>query len=348
MIELKKDVYGQAQGCLEASFPEVSPDAKLTIRFHRTFRIPDDGRDYPLPPSLGTFPLRHIDDFASRAPESWLGRGGVLLPMYQSEAMWLSFRGNHVSERDAAYPFAVKIATGKINAVTGEGWSDGLGRKPQNYLVIPIQPWLDGYCVEKGIIRQFVAMPPGEGYTVEEQLTGSTEVGGMQIEVFPMKRAVFEKRFPKRAFVERSMMLGLMAECAESVAGMGLAAGGRMRQEIYEDAYGLKDWQMKHRSRCFVHIVNSTAWTGITGELPPSRPFSAQDYTKFGLPWFEYYNKEAAALEGAKAFAGVKSVATVAKVKRQSLSANGSVAVRKVLKLRSTLGKDQVREVGTW
>ena len=67
-------------------------------------------------------------------------------------------------------PVAVKVAAGKVCAVSGEPWSDHLDAHPQNYVVIPDQPWLDGYCVEKGIIRQFVAMPLGEGYTAEEQL----------------------------------------------------------------------------------------------------------------------------------------------------------------------------------
>ena len=62
--------------------------------------------------------------------------------------------------------------------------------------MIPKQPWLDGFCVEKGIIRQFVAMPLGEGYTAEEQITGEAEHGGLQIEIFPMKREVFERRYP--------------------------------------------------------------------------------------------------------------------------------------------------------
>ena len=60
------------------------------------------------------------------------------------------------------------------------------------------QPWLDGYCVEKGLIRQFVAMPLGSGYSAEEQLSGKAEHGGMQIIVYPMKKSVFEKRFPER------------------------------------------------------------------------------------------------------------------------------------------------------
>ena len=58
---------------------------------------------------------------------------------------------------------------------------------------MPEQPWLDGYCVEKGVIRQFVAMPLGAGYTVEEQLTGAAEHGGLQIIAFPMKRERYEQ-----------------------------------------------------------------------------------------------------------------------------------------------------------
>ena len=33
---------------------------------------------------------------------------------------------------------------------------------------------------------------------------------------------------------------------------MGLAAGGKMRQEIYEDEYGLHPWDLRHPSRCFI------------------------------------------------------------------------------------------------
>ena len=127
-------------------FADVHEDAWCTIQFQRTLRIPDDDKDYPLPPGLGYFPLRHLDDYARRIPEAWLNRGGVILPMYQAEAMWLYFSGN-------GYPFAVKVATGKICAVTGDEWRSQLNRDPQDYMVIPNQPWLDGYCVEDGVIR---------------------------------------------------------------------------------------------------------------------------------------------------------------------------------------------------
>ena len=146
-------------------------------------RIPDDDRDYPLPPGLGAFPLRHVDDFAKRVPPRWLEHGGVMLPMYQSEALWLNFESSQIHDRWTEYPFAIKVATGKINAVTGDSWSDGLLRNPQDYMVSPGQPWIDGYRVEKGFIRQFVAMPLGSGYSAEEQLTGEAVHGGIQIVV---------------------------------------------------------------------------------------------------------------------------------------------------------------------
>ena len=84
---------------LRFTFPEVHAEATLDIAFQRTLRIPDDDKAYPLPPGLGNFPLRHVDDFARAVPNGWGERGGVMLPMYQSEAMWLCFSGD--------YPFAV-------------------------------------------------------------------------------------------------------------------------------------------------------------------------------------------------------------------------------------------------
>ncbi len=238
MIQLKSNE-------LVFAFPEVHEDARLSIDFQRTLRIPDDGTDYPLPPGLGSFPLAHVDDHADRVPPTWLTHGGVMLPMYQSEAMWLSFNSRQVSDRDTEYPFAVKIATGKVCAVSGETWRNDLARKPrQNYLAIPRQPWLDGYCVEEGIIRQFVAMPLGAGYTAEEQITGEAEHGGLQVLVAPMKREVFERRFPKirqEHFHDDRFRYSMELPCA-CRPDMGLAPGGRMRQKIYRDPFDLADY----------------------------------------------------------------------------------------------------------
>ncbi len=183
---------------LTFTFPEVHAAARLSVTFQRTLRIPDDGRSYPLPPGLGLFPVRHVDDFKGKVPDAWSKHGGVMMPMYQSEAMWLQFTSSHVpghgSYGGVPYPFAVRVATGKRSAVTGKQWTAYL--REGDYLVIPTQPWLDGYVVEGGQVRQFVAAPLGLGVTAEEQITGKAEFGGLQIEAVPMSAAAFLRRWP--------------------------------------------------------------------------------------------------------------------------------------------------------
>ena len=165
MFKLNKAV-GQAEELI-ADFPEVHPKAQLKITFQRTLRLPDDGREHSLPAGLGNFPLRHVDDCVAEIPESMADRGGIIMPMYQREAMWLNFEGT--------YPMAVKIAAGKINAVTGKPWDNCLSAKPQDYMVTPDQPWLDGFYVQEGVVRQFVAEPLGQDTTVEEIMTSESE-----------------------------------------------------------------------------------------------------------------------------------------------------------------------------
>jgi len=295
VITLENDV-------LHFRFPEVHEVARCAIGFQRTLRIPDDGKDYPLPPGLGAFPLRHLDDYAARLPEAWCRRGGVVLPMHQAEAMWVSFSRSGL-DFPPAYPFAVKVATGKMCALTGDAWIDHLNRDPQDYVVIPKQPWLDGYCVENGVIRQFVAMPLGEGYTVEEQLTRAATHGGLQIAAYPMKRDRYESLVNERRRAPQVLYSRRVP------SGMGLAPGGRMKQKIYDDPYGLDAWDQRHVSRCFVTIVNSEQWVAMTGERPPACPPTAKEYTEAGLPWFDYYGGDAAAVTGAKTLKALASVA---------------------------------------
>lgn len=325
-------------------FPQVHADAVLRVVFQRTLRIPHDGRSYPLPPGLGAFPLRHVDDFAQRVPEAWIRHGGVMLPMYQSEAVWLSFSSPN------GYPFAVKVATGKINAVTGESWRDGLNRNPQDYLPVPEQPWLDGYCVEKGFIRQFVAMPLGAGYSAEEQVTGRAEHGGLQISAYPLRGEVWERILEERRKALDSVMLQRVAAPAPAMAAaasmdMGLAPGGRMRQEIFTDRRPMEDWDTRASSRCFVHIANSLAWRHVTGGEPPTAPRTAEEYTRHGLPWFEYYDERQTAVGGSGILAGLKSILQMGREKGEvPLPENEPADPAHVVHLRKGLRENEVRE----
>ncbi|MCY3789701.1 MAG: hypothetical protein OXH63_13035 [Gemmatimonadetes bacterium] len=123
---------------------------------------------------------------------------------------------------------------------------------------------------------------------------------------------------------------------------MGLAPGGRMRQEIYEDPYDLDTWDQRHPSRCFVSIVNTAQWMAVTGEVPPGRPFTAEQYTAYGLPWFDYYDGDAEALEGSARLRGMASVAQLGRASgKEPLPENVSAGAGHVVRL----GKGEARPV---
>lgn len=347
-------------------FPEVHADAVCTIEFQRTLRIPDDNRVHKLPPGLGRFPLFHVEDHAAKVPASWSEHGGVFLPMYQAEAMWIRF--------SSKYPFAVKIAAGKINAVSGEPWSpalkpsvrmvkaahDMLARPPveqkaymdsfigqaefpikgeQDYVTIPDQPWLDGFNVGEGQIRQFVAMPLGDGYTVEEQITGEAIHGGLQLIVYPLKAEFYS---PPRSALRSMGMAAMSLEsttfaCASNAQPqMGLAPGGLMTQQIYADKRDFAQWDQSKSAKCFVHLLNSAVFEQVTGKKPPTQAPTAADYTAARLPWFDYYAEGKTALPGAANLKKLVSVAAMGHKKGESpLPENAAVTLPVVVVLKA-------------
>lgn len=65
---------------------------------------------------------------------------------------------------------------------------EGESQNAQDYIVVPTQRCIDGVAVKSGVARQFVAMPLGQGYTVEAQIKGEDVMGGLQLEITPAKR----------------------------------------------------------------------------------------------------------------------------------------------------------------
>lgn len=242
----------------------VGDDVAITLQ--RTLRIPDDGHEYPLPPGFGSFPIRR-------------GVDELLVPMYQSEAMWLSFGWSDI-------PHAVKVGIGGIDALSGEPFDPlSPSADPQDYLVVPAQPWLDGINAGDGFIRQFVATALGKGQTVEAQLTGQEAKGGLQLVIVPPKPGLFSR--PSETRLE-SVAYGVDAMASPS---MGLGAGGRMRQEIFPDEHGVKTWDLSRATLVEIRLCNSEAWRAITGEPPPRTPVDTDAYVRAGLPWFELYSE---------------------------------------------------------
>jgi hypothetical protein len=109
--------------------------------------------------------------------------------------MWMSFK--------ASCPFAIKVYIGGINVISGEPKVETLAtiarRQKLMKLDMPIQDdlvagpshkhqdWIDGIVKRDGSVSQFVAMPLGLGCTVEGQISAQESIGGVQIEITPIK-----------------------------------------------------------------------------------------------------------------------------------------------------------------
>ena len=102
------------------AIPEVHPDVDLCLNFQRTFRIPET-ETYNLPPGMGKYPI-HI-----------LGSNELLIPMYQSDALWINVQRS-------SYPFAIK-ATCQLPLPKGRG----LSLPPKKEYERHGYPWLTIY-----------------------------------------------------------------------------------------------------------------------------------------------------------------------------------------------------------
>lgn len=275
---------------------------RFSVSFQRTLRIPDDGTTYPLPPGLGLFPIHRVEDFPNTATKLMTELGGVFIPMYQREAMWLGFNAAEWK------PNAVKVGIGRVNAISGELWDEELHDQPQDYVVCPDQPWLDGINAGAGYTRQFVAMPLGKGYTVEAQITGDEAWGGLQMLVFEPKPGRFPDNAPPKPKFDSLSYLSMPAQAGVSEDQMGLGAGGMMTQKIYPDRYGIDAWDQDNFGSVFVHVLNSEQFHKVTGELPPPTPVDPKTYAERGFPWFKVYDEHEGDVGPSEKLSGVRSI----------------------------------------
>lgn len=237
-------------------FPDVHPKALCHINFHLA--------DKPDPSPVRALmedhrvPLFHLEEYAGQLPETWVKRGGLLAPVRSGQALRVSLSGN--------YPFAIKIATGKVNAVTGEAWTDQLNFEKQDYLISSQQGSLSGFQQPDGSIRPFVVSPMGVGATIEEEVTGAAEFGGIQLIAYPLKAAVFEKKHRPVLFSLRWDPDAEKNAREVAVKPLGLSASEPVKQEtIKEDQYKPEDWETRQSRRCFIHLLDRDDFMRITG-----------------------------------------------------------------------------------
>ena len=279
-------------------------DPRHHFSLHRTLRVPDsDGKSYNLPPSLGTFPLVACKD--TRAPLAW--QNDYMFPMYRSEAMWLSFSGSNIPE-------AVVMTASGINVLTGDVVTDiekmDLVTDPQNYMVAPPQPWIDGIKHADGKVRQFVAVSFESGKSLGQQIAGIKD-DTIKLVFYPTKNPEKYRRPP---MMLRSMSFSALessaitCSTAQESMSMGIGAGGEIDQKIYPDPHGIDEWDREKPTRVNIRVVNALMWEALTGQKPPYPPPGPNDYQYYKYPWFELYEERKTDLKPADVLVAIKSV----------------------------------------
>jgi hypothetical protein len=256
MLTLTSDCEGEAMFELHKEdrklivrVDKANTEARMELQFERTARVPDDGRTHEPPPGLGPFPLAHLTDFEHSLPPEWGDRGGVIMPVRPSEAMWIAFA-------QRGYPCAIKIGAGAFNAVNGEPWTEELKETEGDYIVAPPQAWLDGFYIGNNRVRQFVA-----------KSAGPAEEGGLCIVVYPMKLKHYRRLLLKR----RVLAFGWLRHLVSGSSGQQefiLGLGGRVKESIYADPYGFDAWNLDARARCVVTLIDPDEWFKLTGTPP--------------------------------------------------------------------------------
>lgn len=112
----------------------------VRITFQRAPQVPNDAPPVRLR-SYGVLPVALVSEDTA------------LVPVGNEEGVWLGFEGQ------AKLPCAVRIiirSTALEDAVTGRPPGARLEDRPQNYVVVPRQHWLEGATLAGTCARQFV------------------------------------------------------------------------------------------------------------------------------------------------------------------------------------------------
>jgi hypothetical protein len=291
----------------------------LRLNFQRTCRVPT-GKKNTLPAGLGSFPIYSCSDFKEGLPKGWK-ESGYFMPMYAQEAMWISMRDSYRGQ-----PKSLIVAAGSINAISGKQMKNKkefrMDGKDQNYLVVPPQPWLDGWKDPEGKVYQFVAAEMGSGETVEGQITGEEKIGGIQLAVFHPKKGqdlIPESR--PREYIQaggyeyltlgggsRSLRCCSFNDTAKGVTSMGLGKGGEIVQKIYPDPHGIDVWRKTPEEVNTLYLVSSEDFKQVTGCEAPETPVTYKKYQELGYPWFDLFDQHMDDQGGSSVFSKLKPV----------------------------------------
>jgi hypothetical protein len=94
---------------------------------------------------------------------------------------------------------------------------------------------------------------------------------------------------------------------------MGIAAGGRLIQDICADTNPRHIWNKSRTRLVNIHVLDSFTFEAVTHIVPPATPITANMYKHLGLPVFLLEENVDGRIDGGSPLKGVKSVGTMDK-----------------------------------
>jgi Holliday junction DNA helicase RuvB subunit len=126
-----------------------------------------------------------------------------------------------------------------------------------------------------------------------------------------ISRAMFQPK--ERRFMPEEGSLAPHARRSAAVTEMGIARGGKIKQQIMEDTYGAESWDEAAFREVVIHIVNSEVYQHITGREAPPSPITDEQYRSCKIPWYSDYKEKAPSLSPVAVFKRVLSIGQVDK-----------------------------------
>ncbi|KAK0701325.1 hypothetical protein B0H67DRAFT_595842 [Lasiosphaeris hirsuta] len=103
-----------------------------------------------------------------------------------------------INVKSAPYQFKLMINVGGVNV------ANPLRRRGQQmYYVSPLQEWIDGVCIARDRVRQFVALPSGTGHSIANQLKRLEDTGEIEIQVFAPRGIFLDEQNRLRYYKKR-------------------------------------------------------------------------------------------------------------------------------------------------
>jgi hypothetical protein len=265
---------------------------RLTVKFQHPPRPPGDAKIYVFSTGLEELPLRPATDFPDAPPAPWLKQTDFLMPMDASDPFLIRFTSN--------YPFAVKLAAGNLDAVTGESSLSGLQKEPRNYLVV------SGESTTRGVKERSFVLPLDVGCAVHEQFFADQKIGRIDLQICPLHvesyfREEVAHSIPPtlreyfawfvyapsvRARLGKMQLLDEQQgnECLTDESGAILL--GRKFEDEFDPQYieelvdlrEVADWDQTETKSCSVHVCNPSVWRKITGMNPPQPRLSTHSF----------------------------------------------------------------------